>query len=70
MQQKTEQEIKQAIADQAARCREMGWPNFAPGDGFCYNCRKNIYQNYSNRTGWTGKSAVTGCPHCNISYID
>lgn len=67
---KTPEEIKQAAKAQAARCEEMKWPNFAPGDGECYNCHKNIYQDYGDSKGWTGEYAVTGCPHCSISYVD
>lgn len=46
-----------------------GW-HFAPHDGKCYSCGKNIYQNYGERSGHTGTSYVTGCPHCSKSYCD
>ena len=68
--QKTQEEINQCCKDQKALCNEKGYPDFAAHDGYCYSCRKNVYQNYGNHAGYTGKSLVTGCPHCNISYCD
>lgn len=71
---KTTEEIKQACADQAALCKEMGYPNFAPLDGRCYRCYNNVYQDIERDgrivKGYSGKEHVTGCPHCHRSYCD
>lgn len=61
---KTREEIKQAIEDQKNACAESGAPHFAPMDGICWACGKQIYEKVS------GKSLVTGCPHCHRSYCD
>ena len=52
--------------------------SFAPRDGVCYRCNRNIYQHYelSSRVskGYSldksSNSLITGCPHCCISYCD
>jgi hypothetical protein len=70
---KTDEEIKGCIRKQKELCDNSpnykGW-HFAPYDGVCYDCRKNIYQDYGERKGWSGDAHVTGCPHCNRSYCD
>lgn len=66
---KTEQEIKEAIARQHKLCVTENLPNFAPNDGLCFDCRKNIYQDYT-RSGWLGYTHITGCPHCNYSFCE
>ena len=67
---KTTEEIIEARKAQAELCKERGLPHFAPDNGVCWRCNKNIYQNYETSMGVTGKEFVTGCPHCNRSYCD
>ena len=72
---KTNQEIQECIANQKKLCREKVYPYFAPTNGFCYRCHKNIYQNYlldDDRVscGKSGLELVTGCPHCNLSFCE
>lgn len=45
---KTSKEIAEYIAKQKQLCEERGLLHFAPGDGGCWSCHKNIYQNYSS----------------------
>jgi hypothetical protein len=66
---KTPEEILTAIKEQATLCKEKGYPDFAPSNGICFRCQKNIYQDYE-RAGKTGLTHVTGCPHCNYSYCE
>jgi hypothetical protein len=68
---KTQEEIKECCRKQKelVDAKYPGW-HFAPSDGQCYDCRKNIYQNYGERSGWTGESYVTGCPHCHYSFCE
>ena len=76
-----EYDVKKSCEAQREYCRKNDKPHFAPYDGVCWKCRKNIYepqkQKYGNReytTGITteqaGSSLVTGCPHCNRSFDD
>ena len=58
-------------------CEEKNYPHFAPHDGICYNCRRNIYQQIDHgnyKTGISveraGTSLITGCPHCSRTYCD
>ena len=77
---------RQATTAQSEYCKRTGAPHFAPGNGICWQCRRNIYEkvvwkmtNLAGKeieveTGITvekaGKSLVTGCPHCHRSYCD
>ena len=80
----TEQVYDRDKASKAQReyCESNKCPRFAPSDGWCWRCHRNIYDKLehptlngkSYYTGITVESAgnhlVTGCPHCNRSYCD
>ena len=59
-------------------CEEHSLPLFAPTDGICHRCYKNIYKRYERNekwtTGYTAKEArnihITSCPHCNASFLE
>lgn len=36
-------DVYKAIKAQKQYCEENGFPHFAPNDGICWNCNKNIY---------------------------
>ncbi len=68
-----------ALKAQAKLCEERGIPNFAPGlDGKCYRCNRDIYRPVDHGNGritgitveTASKTLVTGCPHCNYSFVD
>lgn len=60
--------VRSAIADQEKYCRDHNDPLFAPADGFCHSCGKQIYTNgYEQRAS---NELITGCPHCHRSYCD
>lgn len=42
-------------------------PRFAPVDGICYNCHRNIYEGISVEKA--GQELVTDCPFCNHSFV-
>lgn len=70
-------DVKTACQAQSKLIKENGYPYFAPSDGQCYDCRRNIYEQIDHgghKTGISvesaGKSLVTGCPHCHHSYCD
>lgn len=72
-------DTQKAIKAQRDYCDKEEIPNFAPAfDGSCYHCNRNIYQpitHYDGRvTGITveqaGATLITGCPHCNYSFVD
>lgn len=81
---KTPYNIKEAKVAQKKYCQEKGLPLFAPVDGVCWGCYRNIYSCVSHKdsiipyhfyyTGITaeqaGKFHITGCPHCNKSFCD
>ena len=67
----------EACAAQAKYCQVNLYPHFAPGNGKCHSCGKNIYTkiehgDYSSGISVesAGKSHITGCPHCHRSYCD
>lgn len=71
---KTIKEIGNCITEQKKLCDERNFPHFAPKNGDCYHCGKNMYQNYvikgRQSYGKDGKELITGCPHCHGSYCD
>lgn len=78
MSNETDRKLKSAAA-QRRYCNETKSPLFAPTDGICFSCNKNIYEDQENwrglkTNGITEQAAseklVTSCPHCNSSFID
>jgi hypothetical protein len=67
---KDPKEISECIKRQAQLCKEKELPHFAPSNGICWRCKRNIYQNYGTSKGKTGEEFITGCPHCSRSYCD
>ncbi|HEI9782010.1 TPA: hypothetical protein SLN38_001419 [Serratia marcescens] len=74
-----ENKFDSELAKQAQKkyCEEVKAPHFAPNDGVCFRCKRNIYIRIDNGTYITGisirqasRELVTGCPHCNRSYCD
>ena len=69
-----------AAKAQAAYCDKHEIPMFAPADGLCRSCYRNIYAPslYSAREGQTygisveeaGSRLISGCPHCNTTFVD
>lgn len=66
-----------AIAAQKEYCNAKGYPHFAPHNGICFRCHKQIYEQIDHdgyKTGISveraGKELITGCPHCNRTYCD
>ncbi|MGJ9460079.1 hypothetical protein [Oceanobacillus sp. CF4.6] len=66
--------VLESIQGQKKYCEEQNLPHFAPGNGICWNCNRNIYEPGNKGFGITSEQArnelVTGCPHCNRSYCD
>lgn len=69
--------VAEAIAAQRKYCEEKKMPHFAPRDGVCWRCYRNIYKPVNHGPYTTGISVedagnrlVTGCPHCCRSYCD
>lgn len=74
-------DVKKSIEAQKQYVESKGYPLFAPHYGFCWRCRKNIYEKHSSNqygkewiSGITTEQAaselVTGCPHCHVSFCD
>lgn len=78
--------VSASIHAQAKLCEEKDYPHFAPKNGRCWNCGKNIYEPqkiiraqvterereyiYGVTVEKAGSELITGCPHCNRSYCD
>ena len=75
---KTPEELAACKKAQKDYCKENKEPHFAPENGICWKCNRNIYQNYDRGNvitdGVTLESAskhlITDCPHCHRSYCD
>ena len=66
----------EAVAAQKRYCQEHEVPHFAPDDGYCYHCDADIYapitiagRTYGITVEHAGKTLITGCPHCNYSFV-
>lgn len=59
----------EACANQRKLCEEKGYPHFAPGDGICYDCRRQIYL-HPRANDESDKSLITGCYYCFYSYCE
>jgi hypothetical protein len=70
-------DVTLACKAQKKHCDNTGDPHFAPPDGGCYRCSRNIYKQIDRGSYKTGisveratKGVITGCPHCNYSFCD
>lgn len=82
------EEVKQTFNVQEAITAQRKWvlenaaPHFAPNNGICWRCKRQIYEEIeqpawngnTRKTGISvekaGRELVTDCPHCNRSYCD
>lgn len=71
--------INEAREAQERYCKENGLPYFAPDDGICYRCNKNIYEKIKRHgtsiergisVELAGTNLITGCPHCSWSFCE
>ena len=69
-----------AKASEAQRkyCEANFMPMFAPSNGVCFRCNRNIYSAEVSPGGfvsgisvnYASSHPVTGCPFCHISFCD
>ena len=59
-----------AAAAEAQReyCRREGFPLFAPYDGICWRCGRDIYERVGVKGA--GRELATYCPHCHVSFVE
>lgn len=73
-------DVRSSVICQQNYCNKHNLPMFAPSDGICYHCGRNIYLPHSESgkpgtytgipTFRAGCYHITGCPHCNYSFCD
>jgi hypothetical protein len=73
---------KAASDAQSQYCHEKKVPQFAPADGVCYKCKRNIYEPRISGVGTeevtvsgisveqARKEHITGCSYCSTSYCE
>lgn len=69
---------KKAATAQEQYCDEHECPRFAPADGNCPRCGRNIYEPVKTKTGmvygfsveYAEQHLITGCPYCNATFVD
>lgn len=47
-------------------CKEKKLPLFC--SILCYRCKKNIFEKFTEE--YCKTRLITGCPHCNYSFVD
>lgn len=75
--------VDESLKAQRDLQKQKGYPGFAPSDGICYRCKRQIYAKIENKNEITGETyftgvsvekasseLITGCPHCHRSYCD
>ena len=61
-------EVRANIEAQKQLCQENKLPMFAPDDGICWSCHKQIF---TEKHSWRAHNEhITGCPECSRSYCD
>jgi hypothetical protein len=54
---------EEKIKEQKDACKENGWPQFMPSNGFCYRCNADLTEQTDDMT-----SLITGCRACCVSF--
>ncbi len=65
---KLSEEVKEKIKLQAEYQKRTHSPDFAPSDGVCWSCNRQIYEVLSKE--YVSTRLITGCPLCHRSYCD
>jgi hypothetical protein len=60
--------VELCIEAQEKYCTENNIPLFAPSDGECFDCDKQIYNKITLEEA--GSKHITGCPYCAYSYCE
>lgn len=61
--------ISRAVEAQERYCEENELPCYAPSNGRCPNCQRNIYlDGYGIRHA--SRNLITCCPHCHYSFVE
>ena len=61
--------VEENINKQREYCKEHNLPFFAPSDGYCWSCNRQIFDG-SDENGYYSNHHITGCPFCHRSYCD
>lgn len=64
----TKSDVQKAIIFQQKFCLLSGFPLFAPENGICYHCGKQIYEEIT--TAKAASQLITSCPHCRHTFVD
>lgn len=62
------EEVKIKIKAQEELCDDWNVPYFAPDDGWCVNCNKQIYRGLTLKE--CREEHITHCPYCSYAYND
>lgn len=63
-------DIKKACEAQRKFVKEHDYHHFAPDDGICYDCGRNIYGLNGYSVERASSKLITGCPFCHYSYCE
>lgn len=61
-------EITEKAKAQKEYCEKSGSTQFAPTNGWCWMCKKQIYTKISLEQA--KNNLITGCPHCHYSFCN
>ena len=61
---------EQCVKAQKRYCDQNELPHFAPYDGVCWSCGRNIYDDGGITIDEAANRLITGCPFCNTTFTD
>lgn len=60
--------VKDKMKAQREYCEKHDLPRFAPYDGRCFSCGRNVYEYYDMEK--CASDLIVRCPYCNYSFCD
>ena len=64
----TDKELQEKIDAQKKHCKDNDFPCFAPFDGYCWSCGRQIYEAITLKRAKT--DLITGCSFCHHSFCE
>lgn len=62
--------IEESTKGQKEYCENHELPHFAPSDGICWSCHRQIYDEDRISVEEAKSELITGCPVCHRSFCD
>lgn len=61
--------VSRCIKAQNEYCEKTQSPRFAPTNGICYSCKRQIYGKERHNLEKAQSELITGCSRCHYSFV-